>query len=646
MFDGVSRPTARGLWMLAIAIVAVEIAFAAMLVWANTVAEQVRGERIEQVALADAGLALPRDLADDAFRQVSLPAQDCCATTPLVARITLPPEAMQLADPALLIVSVHDNMLVYIDGQLAAGSGAQDHVSLTGRRPHLVRLPKALLHEGARIDLVIQRAIGFGHLRPFYIGEHEGLRPSYLALRLLRSDLPYATGVLGALVAVFCLCAAPLFGARGLLLSLSGLAVGWTLQQVQMLMTDPPWGAVAHACVYLVGVLATVMFLFWFFVEWTSVFAADEAPKRGRLARVLIGPWSNADRRRLGLGTVAAVVLGGALVTTVIFLRADQMEAIQDMDRVLGWLGLLVLPLCLIRIVAYYWRMGLRNPIEASAFIFVIIAAIGDILMVRVFQTYGVFLDTAATFFPLALLLSLAARAQGIFEAATANAAKLADMVARREETILANVEQLREREREATMLQERTRIMRDMHDGLGSQLLGLLLQARSNKIGHDALVRGIETSLDDLRLVVDSLDMKAGSLSEALGEFRRRMEPRLEAAGVALVWRVQDVEETPAIGPGAMLQVFRILQEACSNALRHASPQTIEVSLARDDAGVLVVSVADNGSGFDVATTGAGRGMASMRARASRIGGQLEVVSAPGDTRVSLVLPASSGPS
>ena len=137
MFDGVSRPTARGLWMLAIAIVAVEIAFAAMLVWANTVAEQVHGQRIEQVALADAGMARPGDLADDAFRAVSLPAQDCCATTPLVARIILPPEAMQLADPALLIVSVHDNMLVYIDGQLAAGPGAQDNVSLTGRRPHL-----------------------------------------------------------------------------------------------------------------------------------------------------------------------------------------------------------------------------------------------------------------------------------------------------------------------------------------------------------------------------------------------------------------------------------------------------------------------------------------------------------------------------
>jgi signal transduction histidine kinase len=204
------------------------------------------------------------------------------------------------------------------------------------------------------------------------------------------------------------------------------------------------------------------------------------------------------------------------------------------------------------------------------------------------------------TFFPLALLVSLAVRARGVFEAATATADKLNALVETREQEILAGLRDLQRSEREALLLEERARIMRDMHDGIGGQLLGLVMRARANRLSGPALVHGLEESLDDLRLMVGSLEQSDGSLATALGAYRARIEPRCEAAGAELVWRIENVGETPGFGPDRTLQVYRILQEACNNALKHGHPDRIEVTLRRRHEGGVTLSLEDNGAGFD----------------------------------------------
>jgi two-component system sensor histidine kinase UhpB len=166
-------------------------------------------------------------------------------------------------------------------------------------------------------------------------------------------------------------------------------------------------------------------------------------------------------------------------------------------------------------------------------------------------------------------------------------------------------------------LLEERARIMRDMHDGIGGQLLGLVMRARANRLSGPALVHGLEESLDDLRLMVGSLEQSDGSLATALGAYRARIEPRCEAAGAELVWRIENVGETPGFGPDRTLQVYRILQEACTNALKHGHPDRIEVTLRRRHEGGVTLSLEDNGAGFDLTSVTAGRGLANMRHRA-----------------------------
>jgi two-component system sensor histidine kinase UhpB len=500
----------------------------------------------------------------------------------------------------------------------------------------LIRIPPPLAQPGAQIDIEVQRGVGFGHLRPVYFGEYDALYPSYIALRVLRADMHVATGIIAAFVAAFCFAAASLLGARGLMYALGGLAASWALQVIGLSPSDPPWNGTVANGIYFVGYLGTSVFLLWFFVEWTSEFAArnDERRRLGWFT----APWPREARRRLGWISFAAMIVGAAAIAMTLYLNPA--IGSQNVDRVCGFLGLAVIAFCLVRVVSYYRRTGFRDPFEASAFIFVLIAAVADIVMVRFFFIYGVSLGAAVMFFPLALLLSLAARARGVFEAATATAEKLNVLVAERERVIVDNMAEIQRNERAAMLLEERSRIMRDMHDGIGGQLLGLILQARSRKLSDETLVSGLEQSLDDLRLVVDSLEQGEGSLTGALGAFRARIEPRCEAAGVELGWEIEDVGATPNIGPDKTLQIYRVLLEACTNALQHGKPKRIGVSLRRLGERI-EIALSDDGGGFSAQTAPAGRGLANMRTRAQQIGAALDLASSGNGTRITLALGA-----
>lgn len=639
MFNSNSSKASKGqIWGLALVILALQIGLGATLTYINLRTEDIPGRRIERVLAAEAPSESYEFLPDSAFSETQIPREECCATAPVIYRSFLREDEAAARDLAVLIVSAHDNALLYVDGALVSGLGrAGRPPAVTSRRPQLMRIPASLAHPGARIDIVVQRAVGFAHLRPFYIAEYDRLYPSYLMLRLLRSDVPYANAVIAAFVAFFCFCAAPLFGARALLFSLGALSLAWCGQYVGAMLTQAPWGANANNGVYFVSFLASLVCAFWFFVEWTSLFAQQRMQKT-TVWSFFVDPWNGRDRRRLFIASATLIAGGGGIIAWR--LSFDSMIGAQEVNRALLGIGLVVVALCAIRVGAFYLRNGLRYPIEASAFLFTLVAAVADMSMVRFMGSYGVFLDVAIVSFPLALLISLAVRARGVFEAATASAATLNSLVADREREIVRSHEEIRRNERAAMLLDERSRIMRDMHDGIGGQLLGIILQARARKLSDEALVAGLEQSLDDLRLVVDSLEQGEGSLTGALGAFRARIEPRCEAVGVELGWAIEDVGATPNIGPDKTLQIYRILLEACTNALKHGRPKRIDVSLRRQQ-DLIEIALADDGEGFDVSAPPAGRGLANMDTRARRIGAVLSIESNGAGARISLQLPA-----
>jgi signal transduction histidine kinase len=216
--------------------------------------------------------------------------------------------------------------------------------------------------------------------------------------------------------------------------------------------------------------------------------------------------------------------------------------------------------------------------------------------------------------------------------------------LAEREAQLHANHERLRAVERDQALLLERQRLMRDMHDGLGSTLMSSLVLAEQGKLPPEALAAMLRECVDDLRLVIDSLEPIEHDLITLLASLRHRLGRRLEAAGLAMRWEVSDLPPLPWLNPPDALQVLRIVQEVLTNVLKHAHARTVRVATRCSGEHVQVL-IEDDGRGFDAAAVNGGRGLRHLVQRAARLGGKLVIDSAPGrGAQVSLFLPLQRG--
>jgi signal transduction histidine kinase len=212
------------------------------------------------------------------------------------------------------------------------------------------------------------------------------------------------------------------------------------------------------------------------------------------------------------------------------------------------------------------------------------------------------------------------------------------------------------EQAREAAVLEERSRLARDLHDSVTQSVFSLGMMARAAQAQY---ARGMPT-------VADTLDKIGALAGEALAEMRAllfELRPVALAEGglraaleqLAVSFRARTaiaVGFTAATdarpSPDAEMAIFRIVQEALGNAAKHAQATEVKVAMTEQE-DRLLVTVADNGVGFDpsapVAATADGRsgglGLRSMRERAAAAGLALDLTSAPGaGTTVTIVAP------
>lgn len=201
-----------------------------------------------------------------------------------------------------------------------------------------------------------------------------------------------------------------------------------------------------------------------------------------------------------------------------------------------------------------------------------------------------------------------------------------------------------------AAVQAERQRIVRDMHDGLGSQLVGMLAAVRSDGIDPNHLENEIAQAMEHLRATMDNLSSTEEDLSTVLAQFRFHHEPRLLRAGLHLRWRVKTLPATPW-PPSAIWEMQQILREAFANILKHAQAREITVTASCQD-GVCSIHIRDDGQGFDLDQQRQGRGLRHLQERAHHLGLQVRISSAPGQgTRVELewaenFVPATMPPS
>jgi signal transduction histidine kinase len=217
---------------------------------------------------------------------------------------------------------------------------------------------------------------------------------------------------------------------------------------------------------------------------------------------------------------------------------------------------------------------------------------------------------------------------------------------ARETELAASNAQLREEHDRQATLM-ERQRIMRDIHDGVGAQLVGLLSLLNRGGAARETLQEQAEAALDELRMAVDALQPVHGDLTTVLATLRYRLQPRLQAAGIGVNWQVQALPPIDGLTPGMVLQLQRILLEAFTNVIRHARATRLTVDThTAQNPDRLVLQVIDNGQGMDLDTPReGGQGLANMRARAVAVGANLAIRSTPGEgTCVQVELPMRVG--
>ena len=226
----------------------------------------------------------------------------------------------------------------------------------------------------------------------------------------------------------------------------------------------------------------------------------------------------------------------------------------------------------------------------------------------------------------------------------------LDERVRQREVELNQRHAELRQEYAHQAALQERQRLMRDIHDGVGVQLVGLLDLLDHDATPRELLRQQLGTALDELRMAVDALQPTHGDLTTVLATLRYRLQPRLQAAGIAIDWQVDELPPIEGLTPTTVLQLQRVLQEAFTNALRHAQASRLWVRAWLDHGPPerLMLSVEDDGRGLPddggATAPAGGQGLSSMQARAQAIGAELSVgPGAHGGTLVRLALPAGS---
>ncbi|HEY0340469.1 MAG TPA: ATP-binding protein, partial [Steroidobacteraceae bacterium] len=208
----------------------------------------------------------------------------------------------------------------------------------------------------------------------------------------------------------------------------------------------------------------------------------------------------------------------------------------------------------------------------------------------------------------------------------------------------------------------ERRTLARELHDAVGQELTALSLnltiiddalpdetphKVRERLEDSQGLLEKTTCHLRDIMVELrppglDELGLLA-ALKEHIAQAARRSEIKMTIAGT---------EPRPRLAATDEIALFRIVQEAVNNIVKHAQASEAQVSLQQHAGGVLL-SITDNGVGFDTARKpimgGYGMGTTTMRERAEAIGGRLQLQSAPGEgTRVTVELnwpPASGAP-
>jgi signal transduction histidine kinase len=201
-------------------------------------------------------------------------------------------------------------------------------------------------------------------------------------------------------------------------------------------------------------------------------------------------------------------------------------------------------------------------------------------------------------------------------------------------------------RAEELAVLQERNRLARELHDSITQSLHSATLLAEAGQrlasTGDLERVKGYlirlgnisQQALREMRLLVYELRPSALNGIGLVGALQQRLDAVERRAGVEAHLHIDEEIELPA---NVEEELFRVAMEALNNALKHANPTTVTVALHKEkkrEIQCIELSFVDDGKGFDLNMNDdeGGLGLISMKERVEKLGGELTILSEPGE--------------
>ncbi len=526
---------------------------------------------------------------------------------------------------SLLLNRLPTGGTIYVNGKMVADLPLDsERRYVRWRRPHLVNLPTGFLQDANDILIYTSYGVGVHGIGPIEIGPTAELQRRYGGEFFVSHTLRWVALLLTVLMAVGFAALWLRRRSENLFGLLSLMSAFWALRSLDFVFDAMPVEA-----------------RFWTrgaFYLGTAVFTA--------VATITMWRQGGRHRLRAELGLMVLAAMGPGLY----LLSGDTF----DLTAGALWQAMMLTALAtgVLTLAGHaLFTPSLMLKGIVTALVLALGAAIHDYLV-----SIGVLPFASPELLNIAtpvMLIALGATLIDRFVRSLADVEKtnteLETRIHEREQLLKRNFDRLRESERLKASAQERQRIMQDMHDGLGSQLLSSLMLVERGAMSNEQVAQILRESIDDMRLAIDALAAEDSDLLAALGNMRFRMEPRLKAAGMDLQWDARNLPEEVDLDPNAVLPVLRIVQEALTNAIKHSRARMVRVMLAIDhegDSQWLSIRVTDNGRGLTTTTGATGRGMLNMRNRAQRIGAFLKFESVPGaGTMIMIRLPLDTTP-
>lgn len=202
---------------------------------------------------------------------------------------------------------------------------------------------------------------------------------------------------------------------------------------------------------------------------------------------------------------------------------------------------------------------------------------------------------------------------------------------------------QLAEQAKILAVKDERVRLMRDLHDGVVSNLNLMSLSSPKSSEEWSTLLK---ECADDAQCIVLSLQVGATSLNAVLASLRNKLDASLYGTEIELQWQVDDLSMLEWVSSSEALHILFLVKEAVNNAIKHSKCTVIQLGSREAMDGEISkveIYIADNGQGYSLEKITSGSGRHNMQYRADALGGQLIRESSQMGTSITLRLPVTN---